>query len=164
MEIYNYDPTTGEYVSTKDARPDPREKGRYLIPAHATAVEPPAEKEGYARVFQAGEWKYIEDNRGKTIYSTVDAHVNAMVALGPIPVGYTDQIPCDYPKWDGEKWVKDDDAVKAAQAAEAKLKLDEIDLQSIRSIREFIISKYPDAPNSLKEHENAAVSEREKLK
>jgi len=51
----------------------------------------------------------------------------------------------------------------AAQAeAEVKAKLREIDISSIRSIREYIATK-PDAPEYLKTYEAQAVAEREKL-
>jgi hypothetical protein len=74
---------------------------------------------------------------------------------------------------DGQEYIQDDDPLLIAhyidlqrivEAESIKAKLVGIDIQSIRSIREFIISKYPDAPDYLKEHENAAAIEREKLK
>lgn len=47
--------------------------------------------------------------------------------------------------------------------AEAKAKLAEIDLRSIRAIREYI-AKQPDAPQMLKDREAEAAAERVKLK
>jgi hypothetical protein len=69
---------------------------------------------------------------------------------------------------DGE-WVEDP-AILSAQAAAAdlaateaiKTKLKEIDIASIRSIREYIAAK-PDAPQYVKDYELQAISERDKL-
>lgn len=44
-----------------------------------------------------------------------------------------------------------------------KKKLEEIDIATIRGLREYVASK-PDAPQFAKDHEVEAISEREKLK
>jgi hypothetical protein len=62
---------------------------------------------------------------------------------------------------DGE-WVEDAVQVAAIAAEAAKKKLAEIDLSSIRSIREYIAAK-PDAPQYIKDYELQAISERDKL-
>ena len=59
-------------------------------------------------------------------------------------------------------WVEDVEKVAAKQSVEAKAKLAEIDLKSIRSIREWLATQ-PDCPKFLSEHENLAVAERAKL-
>lgn len=48
-------------------------------------------------------------------------------------------------------------------AAQAKAKLADIDMRSIRAIREYLAAK-PDAPQVLKDREAEAVAERVKLK
>jgi len=60
-------------------------------------------------------------------------------------------------------WIEDADKIAAKQAEEAKAKLAEIDLNSIRSIREWI-AKQPDCPSFLTVYENEAITERAKLK
>lgn len=67
----------------------------------------------------------------------------------------------DY-KWDGKTWVIDEGVVKAREAENAKAKLAEIDLKSIRGIREWIASQ-PTAPKIVKEYETEAIEERAKL-
>jgi hypothetical protein len=59
-------------------------------------------------------------------------------------------------EWEAEQAKEAaDNAIKAALAA--------IDLKSIRSIREWL-AKQADAPQFVKDHEAAAIAEREKLK
>jgi len=55
-------------------------------------------------------------------------------------------------------------AEQAVKGEEAKIKasLVEIDLKSIRSLREWVV-KQPDAPEFIKGHETAAIAERAKL-
>jgi len=52
---------------------------------------------------------------------------------------------------------------KERRDADTKAKLQEIDIASIRSIREYIV-KQPDAPQILKDHETQAIAQRDKLK
>ena len=59
--------------------------------------------------------------------------------------------------------VKTPEEIAAEEQAAVKAKLMEIDLTSIRSIREYIAAK-ADAPQILKDREAAAVAERAKLK
>lgn len=136
MKIYHYNPITGEYITEGVARPNPLESGEYLIPAHATIVEPPTVIEGMARIYNGSEWLQIEDHRGKPIYSTVDSHLNSMVALGPIPPGYTLLAPCPYPKWENGEWVMDQEAQAAdeniALKADAQASLDMSDITILR--------------------------------
>lgn len=51
----------------------------------------------------------------------------------------------------------------AKKAAEAKAKLAEIDLRSIRAIREYIAAK-PDSPQEIRDRETEAVAERTVIK
>lgn len=119
-------------------------------------------------VAAAGE---IEDT-GPT-YQIKDVHYSKTLGLTLVesPSGVEPTGPS---LWDGSKIIpnqaKLDEiaAEKAAEAAtrlmeEAKTRLREIDIASIRSIREYIAAK-PDAPRFLKDYEAAAMAEREKLK
>jgi hypothetical protein len=63
MTLYEYD-KTGEYTGTREAQKRPN--GEYITDCiGATTTEPPAEKDGYARVFKSGVWGYVEDHRQK---------------------------------------------------------------------------------------------------
>lgn len=58
MKIYHYHQTSGELMGEGVADADPMDAGGWLIPAHATTVEPPAHVEGSTRHFLAGGWEY----------------------------------------------------------------------------------------------------------
>lgn len=64
--------------------------------------------------------------------------------------------------WVDGAWIEDPVKVAEIVAEEAKKKLAEIDLASIRSIREYVAAK-ADAPQFIKDYEVQAVAERGKL-
>lgn len=66
MRIYHLDRVTGELVGEGEARESPLEPGVFLIPAHATATEPPAAQSGHARVWDGSAWTQVPDHRGET--------------------------------------------------------------------------------------------------
>lgn len=60
MDVYNYDPETGEYLSTTTARKHPLRAGEFIIPASATTEAPPEPVDGFTRNFINGEWVQVE--------------------------------------------------------------------------------------------------------
>lgn len=64
MRIYHYD-ETGMYTHATDARQDPLEAGRFLIPARSVAVAPPEVAEGYRAVWDGSGWQQVVDARGR---------------------------------------------------------------------------------------------------
>jgi hypothetical protein len=58
MNIYHYHPNTQQLIAAGVADPSPLEPGKWLVPAHATELEPPAEVEGKTRHFVGGQWVY----------------------------------------------------------------------------------------------------------
>jgi len=58
MNIYHYHPDTQQLIAAGVADPNPLERGKWLVPAHATELEPPAAVEGKTRHFVGGEWVY----------------------------------------------------------------------------------------------------------
>ena len=89
MKIYHYD-RNGEFTHASKARPNPKEKGKFLIPNRAVTVEPPKPKNGRAVVWNNG-WQQVEDHRGKTVYSATDS--KRIEKLGPLPEGYSTEKP-----------------------------------------------------------------------
>lgn len=120
MKIYNYDKSTKEFLNAVDARENPLEKGKFLIPANATTIEPLVDKVGFAVCFDEAnnEWVYIEDNRGIKSYATDTKQEKVVEYIGAIESGFTDLVPAINDIWDGAKWVADIVAVK-----KSKLKL-----------------------------------------
>lgn len=54
--IYNFNPETKELLGQTQARKSPLEEDVYLIPAHATDIEPPEVPEGKKAVWNDGVW------------------------------------------------------------------------------------------------------------
>lgn len=81
----------------------------------------------------------------------------------PVELTLLGDAPNDETKWDGKNWIPDQDKIDTRLSNEAKQKLKEIDLASIRSIREYL-SKQEDGPEFLKNLETQAIIEREKIK
>lgn len=111
MNAYKYD-KTGEFLHEVQCQESPREPGKFLIPANATTVAPPEEQEGKARVWEGKKWAYINDNRGKTMYSVDDSRQTSAMSniLGAdVPDGWTLTPPPDagnkYTFVDGQ-WVE----------------------------------------------------------
>ena len=93
MKIYHYNSVSGEYLGVDTARPDPLEAGKFLIPAHATALEPPELEDGKACVFKNGAWFLIDDQRG-TQYWLADGTHHTITELGATkPEGSLDTVP-----------------------------------------------------------------------
>lgn len=69
MKIYNYHPDYKYFYCESEADPSPLEPGVFLIPAHATDIEPPTCESNQIQIFNGTSWNIIEDKRG-TYYST----------------------------------------------------------------------------------------------
>lgn len=76
------------------------------------------------------------------------------------------------PQREGQEYLADDSVEMVAYYAEkvqqenlrkVKAKLAEIDLKSIRSLREWVVAQ-PNAPQFIKDYEESAAAERVKLK
>ena len=62
MEIYNYHPTTGEFLGIGQAAPNPEDPTNPIIPYGATTTPPPVVAGGEAAVWR-GEWVVVADYR-----------------------------------------------------------------------------------------------------
>lgn len=61
MIIYNYHPQTGRFLQSSEADPSPLEEGVYLIPAHATEIQPPIVEAGEYVVFVGDTWQVMKE-------------------------------------------------------------------------------------------------------
>ena len=119
ITVYNYNGETGEYISSSV---------EYLpigvgVPAHSCVDAPGSKKDGFAirRNADSTGWEYVADHRGETVYSTTTGEPVTVLQLGEYPEGTTASAPSTaYDKWDGKKWVADDDAKHAADVAAAE--------------------------------------------
>ena len=62
MFVYNYDPTTNQYIGNREldaGDQSPLEPGVYLIPAHCTTEKPPEWDDKYIPIFQNGTWAVV---------------------------------------------------------------------------------------------------------
>jgi hypothetical protein len=65
MKIYHYHPEYKNLICDDVAEQSPLdEPGVYLIPAHATSIEPPKFSKGSIPIFLNDSWEIIEDKRG----------------------------------------------------------------------------------------------------
>ncbi|MEW6314627.1 MAG: hypothetical protein AB1513_11410 [Pseudomonadota bacterium] len=87
MQIYHYDSITGEYAGTSQADESPLEPDVFLMPAHATAIAPPAVNAGECAVFRAGAWQVLPDHRGETHYDVTTGAPVEIKDIGAVPAG-----------------------------------------------------------------------------
>ena len=119
ITVYNYNGETREYISSSF---------EYLhigvgVPAHSCVDAPGGKKDGFAirRNADSTGWEYVADHRGETVYSTTTGKPVTISQLGEYPEGTTTSAPSTaYDKWDGQKWVADDDEKHAADVAAAE--------------------------------------------
>ena len=111
MKAYSYNQDTGEYLGEVEAHLDILEtelKSEYVyaLPACSTFTAPPELQTGYVRCWLNGGWEQVEDHRGETVYSKVDASTKTITELGAVPEGYTELIPTTDQEWDEDtqKW------------------------------------------------------------
>jgi len=94
--IYNYHPTTNEYLNETTARLDPLES-KPMIPAHATTKKPPAAKENEAAIFENDSWQIVSDYRGVE-YWLSDGSVHTILELGEeLPIEALSEKPAPQP-------------------------------------------------------------------
>lgn len=116
--VFNYDTQTREYLS---------QSTEYLpvgvsIPANACTDKPLAAKSGYVvcRNSKLTGWEYLADHRGETVWNVKTGVAQEITVPGDYPADTTIYPPATpYDKWNGERWVTDEVAQKAAVVAAA---------------------------------------------
>ena len=119
ITVYNYNGETREYISSFV---------EYLpfgvgVPANSCVDAPGSKKDGFAirRNADSTGWEYVADHRGETVYSTSTGKPVTVSHLGDYLEGTTTKAPyTPYDKWDGQKWVTDNDEQHAANVAAAE--------------------------------------------
>ena len=64
MKIYNYHPNYKTLVCSSEADPSPLEPGAFLIPAHATVIEPISCQDCEIPIFKDDHWEVIKNHMG----------------------------------------------------------------------------------------------------
>lgn len=166
--VYQTNVTTGEYIGEAYAHKNPmfeKDGIEFNIPAGCYEDAPGIKKEGFSQIRKDDKWQYVEDHRGE-IYSIFDGVPKIQSELGILPEGYVKLKPGQIQKWDGKKWIDDVEAKKEFEKQNNNNKimseLNEIDLKSIRSLREWLINQ-PRAPEFIKNYENQAEEKRAKI-
>lgn len=122
MKVYSYDRQTRELVGTSYADPDPLEEGNLLIPAHATHIEPPAPRAGFAVVWNGAAWGYVPDHRGETWFTADGLAVTILEPGDPVVRGLLREDPSPPPPPPPAPTLADLQAkLEEIQAAMAKL-------------------------------------------
>lgn len=119
LKVYNFLPHTHEFIGESDAYIPPHTG----LPANCTHIPPPEVTAAFVAVFDDKEnaWSQIEDHRGKAVFDTGTGMQIYISELGPLPVNTTSLAPDGlYQKWNGDEWVKDEEAEKAANLRETE--------------------------------------------
>ncbi|MCW3482123.1 hypothetical protein OL229_21615 [Neisseriaceae bacterium JH1-16] len=85
LPIYHYHPTTGEYLGSSLADPDPLQPDAFLIPHGATPDAPPTAGEHEIAVRLDGSWLIQPDWRDVPLYHTADGSPVSQAPLGQTP-------------------------------------------------------------------------------
>ncbi|QEZ47176.1 tail fiber assembly protein [Cupriavidus oxalaticus] len=132
MEIFNYNPFTGEFLSVGVAEDNPLEPDVPIVAGWATPVAPPAAGQRSVPVYrdqagvapqnwQEGAWSLVPDYRGTPLFRTADGSAFQLSGeyngLGDLPPFLTDEPrPSPAHVWTVDEWVLDE-ALQAEQLA-----------------------------------------------
>jgi hypothetical protein len=103
MKIYHYHPEYKIYLGSSNADPSPLEPGVFLIPAHATELEPPTCTECKIPVFNGTSWDIADDCRGTYYSTTTQEEIKHTDPLTP-PENVTKEQPPEVPEGYALKW------------------------------------------------------------
>jgi hypothetical protein len=144
--VYNYDSETFEFTGEEMADLDPEEtklKGRniFLLPAHATYIEPPVQVENKIPVFnpRTQKWAQRSDFRGTVHYDPVGKQARIEDIGRKIPKTHTLKEPnfdkFKDPLWDGKKW-KEGSLIFHDRKANDKKKVNQLITKEIADLGE----------------------------
>ncbi|HWX13106.1 MAG TPA: tail fiber assembly protein [Trinickia sp.] len=122
MLIHQYDNHSGAYACSRLADEDPRNPGRWLVPAFCTTEPLPDRRSRTWPFYDNGKWVLRPDWRGQVLYRCDNGEPAEIVVAGAAPAeqGLT-QTPRPSGKhvWTGDGWVLNRDAVAAEERARA---------------------------------------------
>ena len=106
MIIYNYNPSTGEYIGTGEAKESPRDPGIFLIPANAVTAVPPTVGVDEVAVWNGAKWEVLPDFRGKKFWDKATQEAHEIKEIGVTPdVDWTDvELADSEAEWNGSTW------------------------------------------------------------
>lgn len=123
MLIHQYDNQTGQYIASRLADEDPRNPGRWLVPAFATADPLPERLSLTWPFYRDGAWGLLPDWRGRMLYRRTgsDAGTTAEILMAGITPDEGDLTdvprPSDRHIWSERGWVLDPVAIAAEKHA-----------------------------------------------
>jgi len=105
MKIYNYDKKTGEFDFESNAKKDPKEAGKFLIPAYSTNKKPPKKEGVFTQIFKGDKW-ILEEKHVGTFYNKETLKPISTTIIGKIPEYLTKLKPATlWDKWEIDKWI-----------------------------------------------------------
>ena len=94
---------TGETVADRS----PLESDVWLIPGGCVEVAPPVVPQHKAAFWDGQGWQLIDSYQGLTAYNTQTRAATVVDRLGPLPAGYTLEVPDADQLWNGKHWIDD---------------------------------------------------------
>lgn len=123
MDIFNYHPMTGEFLSAGTADENPLDPASPIVPGYATPTALPAAVAGRVYVYRRadgsapqnwpeGSWTLVPDYRGIPLFRAADGSTFLLGAqydgLGDLPAFLTDESrPSAAHVWLNDEWVLD---------------------------------------------------------
>ncbi len=108
----------GIFIGTTRADPSPLEPDTWLLPAGCVEVPPPEPAEHQAALWDGQAWQLIDSYRGLTAYHVENRTVLTIERHGPLPAGYTLEVPGPHQVWGNGQWVDDVAALVERRHAE----------------------------------------------
>lgn len=106
MKIYHYNLETKMFTYSSNAKSNPLEDGKYLMPANSTTKEPPLSNENEIIIFNGDNWIVKEDYRGTILYNEENKNGIIFNQLGSIPSEYTQEPPpSEFHYYDNGSWI-----------------------------------------------------------
>ena len=138
MQIHHYHPATLEYVGTSTADPDPLDTGKWLVPRHATTVQPPTAGQNQAAIWTENAWEVQPDFRGNVYYDNEHRDGLKISEVGPAPEGMVLVAPpSTFHYLEGGVWVLNEEeelaqwrATADCSAAQAEVIIEQMGLSS----------------------------------